>query len=1476
MPRRVSIQTGSNRPGLDWALPAVRSWFSETFGEPTDAQRGGWPSIATGRHTVICAPTGTGKTLAAFLACLDAAWKSPSKNGVTILYVSPLKALNRDIAANLERPLAGILEVAERMGTPLRPLTAGIRTGDTTESERRRQAKSPPDILITTPESLHLLLTSRQREMFRGTTHVIIDEIHDLCGSKRGVSLTLLLERLERMCPSGFVRIGLSATMRPIEEVARFLVGWRESPSGMREPRPVEIIDAGISKQIEVTVASAAREVLGTRSEVRSLESRLIETIQSHRSTLIFANHRAEVERLTSRINRLWADRTSGGGSGAPVRSHHGSLSLDRRRDTEDQLKAGTLPAVVATASLELGIDIGTIDRVCQIGSPGSVARALQRAGRSGHSAGEVSRIDLISRGPLESLELAALAGAMRDGDVEPIRAPRNCLDVLAQQIVACVAVESWDVRLLFDLIRKANPYHDLSFEVFESVLEMLSGRSGSIDVRELRARIHWERLANRLEALPGTHRLALLGGNTIPDSGSVPVVLEGGGRVGEFAEEFVMERRVGDAVLLGTSTWVIRSIDSKKVVVAPAEGRSAVVPFWRGEGMGRSTTLGQRVGRLRRRIADGLDEPGSAGSEGWLAELGAVEPDTMKDLIAAIERQVREVGTVPSDRHVLIESFVDESGAPLVAVQTPMGRRFHLGMKLVLEAMLRERFGIGAIGHHADDGVILQFPEGEPPAFDLLDGLTPEDCESFLLRELGESPLFRSRFRQVASNALLLSRSGTQVRSPLWFQRFRADELLETIGMDSHHPLIRETVRVCLEDDLDLPGLRAFVGGLVAKQITVVTRTKGEGPSVFAAELFRELSGSPGLFVDRRANGLRRRVRRNAVTESVKGVPPVVDPRQARIEPVAVDRLEARLRGSAHPPRTIAEMAELLRFCGDIAGKELSGAMRGLMDELLLQGEAKSIALSGVVDPVRWIATESLPVYASAFMMEGAEKRSIEESAMVQIVRWHVRSHALVGTQALVERYGISRALAAKILEQLTESGAILPVSVNGAREADVWADRKNHEDLRGISLAIRRGETVAVKPEVFVDLLLRHQSRLTEFKVSGREGLESVLRLFRGFATEGRIWESELLPSRIEDFSPAMLDAFLRTEDWAWRRVEGAGEPGRLAIIPLGFGGGWPQRTDSTPLSSEARAILESFDPSCRHERDDLGARAGLDSGAVSRAIEELSSRGMIGGDHFDPIRRSGTVRIAATSRVRSTEMRGRPGRNRGRSMIEGVDMVGVRWSRLHGEDGSENDPESVSAWASALLDRFGVVCKETAAIDPWSPPWALLRASLDSAELRGEVRRGYFVAGLSGVQFAAESFQQKLARHRPEEEPAAPVLLSSVDPANLFGTGRPFPLNGLRTVSSTTHVVIFKGKPVVVSEGAGRALTIFSWASDEAVRSSVAKLVGIARPSRRILKVQTINGGPALKSEHAAALIEAGFVRNPPGLAYYAGWS
>ncbi len=1461
--------------GSEVLLPAVSAWFRATFGAPTPPQRLGWPAVAARQNTLLFAPTGSGKTLAAFLACLDHLWRVPRQAlGVRILYISPLKALNNDVFRNLQLPLEGILATAEAAGTPLPALTIAVRTGDTPQSDRQKMLRKPPDILITTPESLHLMLTSKARGTLGSLSHVIVDEIHALCSEKRGVFLALLLERLEALNPAGFVRVGLSATQRPLEEVARYLGGLRQVPGdgpARFEGRPVTIVDAGRRKDLDLEVI-APFDRAGPRPEGSIwpvIEGRLLALIREHRSTIVFANNRRVVEKLTKSLNELaHGDNPPSDDPDAPAevvaRSHHGSLSQDERRATEELLKRGELPSVIATASLELGIDMGAVDLVCQVGSPGGVARGLQRVGRAGHVVGRVSKGRLIARTTGDLLEAAALARAMVANEVETLRVPTNCLDILAQQVVACVAVDAWDVPALFDLVRRAYPYRDLAAEAFEGVLKLVSGRFPTASFRDLQPRLSWDRVRNRLSPLPGTARLALTGGGTIPDTGQYPLYLgEGGPRLGELDEEFVLERRVGETFVLGTATWKIEAIEPQKVVVSRAAGQAAMMPFWRGEKTSRTGELGAKVGALCRELAGRRDDPGVLA---WLraeCRLDEVAAKTLRDHVA---RQVRVAGAVPDDRTVLVETFTDPAGELGLAVLSPFGGKLHLALKLALQGQLRRRLGISAACLHGDDGLLIRLPKTDSPPLDLFAGLTPALAEDLIRAELGDSALFGLRFRQNAGRALLMPRPDPAKRTPLWLQRLRAKDLLQVVRKLPDFPIVVETYRECLVDDLDLPRLREFLQAVESGSIQVVTR-QGETPSPFANDLIFRFTATFLYEWD----------------EPRRDPPAGGDPvdlalLDALLEPSAIGRVEARLRGAGHPPRSVAEMAEELRRLGDLAPSELAGPMLGFLEALQAEGRALRVEIPGTAEPARFISDEDAGLYAEAF--PGGDGVG-PDPAVSGVVRRYLRGHALIGLDDLTARYPIGPALATELLERFADEGGLIRLDPADGSGEPRWADRGNLEEVRRLSIAIRRRESVAVPPEAFVDFGARRQHVHPATRREGPAAVGLALEQLRGFAATAELWEGEILPRRVRDYRPGWLDEALASGDWTWRaEADGRGEP-RVAIVPRDFAGPWPVRDEAEEPTAPENLVLAHLRDRGASFAVDVARATGLGPMAARGALDALARRGLVSNDRFDPLRPGGRATAEALAAATNRATRPTLGRSRPSPRDPASRRPEGRWSAWPAPPGL--DPESAHlAWASALLDRYGVLARETVALDPWAPPWRDLVPWLARAEIRGDLRRGYYVEGLSGVQYATAEAADELARAASgQPRSAEPVLLSTLDPANLYGSGAPLDIPLLEggtarlLRSSSNFLILVAGRPVLIVEGTGKRLTGPASASEAELRQAVALLSGLAGSGRRVLKVETYNGAATLASPAAPWLAEAGFVRDPPGMAFYAGW-
>jgi ATP-dependent Lhr-like helicase len=1488
---------------LDLFLPPVQEWFRTSLGEPTAPQRGGWPAIAAGQHTLILAPTGSGKTLAAFLACLDHLWRQPQRGfGVHVLYISPLKALNNDIHRNLQLPLQGVEETARRLGSPLPKLTAAVRTGDTPSAERQRLVRRPPHVLITTPESLHLLLTSRARETLRGVRHVIVDEIHALCPNKRGVFLALLLERLEalqRPRPDGsrgFVRIGLSATQRPLEEVARFLGGFAPDGQGTLVARPVTIVDAGLRKDLDLQVVNPVEQFgpLPEHSVWPSIYRLLSEQIRAHRSTIVFANDRRSVERITSFLNE----------EDELVRAHHGSVALEVRQAIESALKEGRLPAVVATASLELGIDMGAVDLVCQVGSPGNVARALQRVGRAGHLVGQRSKGRLVPRTQADLLEQAVLAREMTAGRVEEIRVPINCLDVLAQQLVALAALDDWNVLVLYALVRCAYPYRDLSPQAFEATLEMISGRyrfspSPSLPpeggegreeptprpgtLEALQPRVSWDRIHNRLVALPGSQSLVLVNGGTIPDTGQYAAYV-GAVRIGELDEEFIYERRVGDAFLLGTNAWRLEKIEADRVLVSPAEGAPAMVPFWRGEGGGRSYDLGRALGAFLGELAERADRPDCLD---WLQRDFFLDRAAARNLSDHVTRQLLSAGHVPTDRKLIVEASRDQLGDWQVILLSPFGQRLHLALRLALEARLRERLGYQPQCLHHDDGILIRLTDTDEPILDLFMGLTPESIEDRVLGELADSALFALRFRQNAARALLLPRGQAGRRAPLWLQRLRGRDLLQVARQHRDFPVVEETFRECLHDHLDVPRLRDLLADVRAGRVEVVTR-RTDAPCPFAAGLLFAFTAAYMYQYDRVDSDGERTALDRGLLEQL-----VAPERQGHLlDPRAVHQVERRLRGLGQPPRSPAEMAEWLRRLGDLTPGELEGPMAGFLEELRADGRACLLELPGCAEPARWVGTEEVDLYYRAFGL-GEVEPSEARAAGAAILARFLQTHALVGLADILRRYPFDAGWARTQLEEWARTGRAVVVA-GETGEPMQWSAPGNLEQVQRGSLALLRREVTTCPAPQFADFLLHWQGVHPTGRQGGADGLSAALGRLAGLPLPAELWEQAVLPARVPSYQPRWLDEWIAGGSGVFV-CRGDGEcTGLVAFLGRGLlaelaqpGGG-----EATPLEAPAGAVLEVLTRRGASFVTDLAVDTGLSPAAVRSALWQLLHRACATNDSFDVVRRGeqpdgSRVRQErgsdASSRVRQNTGSGRTSslRDLRRRMVQRPEG---RWSALAW---GRPEPEALAvAQAALLLERYGIAARELALLDPWLLPWRILYEVLSRMELAGEVRRGYFVEGLSGAQFALpEAAQQLQDLHLPSSVSAPVVLLHSMDPANLYGSGAPLDIplldGGTRPLLRRpgNWLVLKAGRPVLLAEQGGKRLTALASASREEVAAAVGCLPGVFDQSRNLaghkLTVEEWNGQPVTGSAGRELLEAAGFVRDYQGMTLYAAW-
>jgi ATP-dependent helicase Lhr and Lhr-like helicase len=1382
--------------------PDVRGWFEGTFDAPTPAQEHGWPAIASGRHVLIQAPTGSGKTLAAFLWALDRA--SPGQ-GTQVLYISPLKALNYDVERNLRGPLAGI-------GSEL---SVAVRTGDTPPKERAAMLKSPPDILITTPESLFLMLTSRAQETLRGVRVMIVDEVHAVAGSKRGTHLALSLERLERLVGEPIQRVGLSATQRPLEEIGRFVSGGR----------PIELVDAGTRKELDLRVVvplEDMREPGEGGSIWPSIYPALLELVQAHRSTIVFVNNRRLAERLALRLNELAEKEIA--------RAHHGSLAREQRVEVEELLKKGEIPCLVATSSLELGIDMGAVDLVVQVESPKSVARGLQRVGRAGHRLDEASTGRIFPKFRADLLESAVVVRRMKEGLIEETRVPRNPLDVLAQQIVAVCAQEEIAVDDLHDLVRGAWPFRDLSRQQLENVLDMLAGRYPSEEFAELRPRITWDRVGGVVRGREGARRLAVTNAGTIPDRGLFGVhLIDGGGRVGELDEEMVYEARAGQTFLLGASTWRIEEITRDRVLVSPAPGTPGLVPFWKGEGVGRPYELGAAIGRAGRELV-GLDD-GSARER--LVTEHDLDDRAAENLLTFLREQEQATGVLPSDRAVVVERFRDEIGDWRLCILTPFGGRVHAPWALALAARVRESLGLEVNFIWSDDGVALHFPDSDslPRLDELLVG--PDELENLVVDELGGSALFGARFRENAARALLIPRRRPGQRTPLWQQRLKAQGLLQVARRYPDFPVVLETYREVLQDVFDLPALRRLLGELRTRKIDLV-EVETASASPFASSLLFDYVATymyedDTPLAERRAQALA--LDRDLLKELL-GQEELRD----LIDSAALEQVEDELRGS---PRSADALHDLLLRRGDLGPGEFDEALAGPLEA---ERRAVRVRLAG---GERLIAVEDAGRYRDALGAmppAGLPDAYLDggEDPLGWILRRFARGRGPFTTEEAVRRFGLEPARTEAVLGALDlVRGELRP----GGSERD-WCDPDVLRRLRRASLARLRKEVEPAGQGALGRFLPGWQG------VDRRAALREALVPLQGLSLPVALWESEVLPRRVPGYQPAWLDQLTASGEVVWvgaglERValyfrEDAPALGRPGALPSPEG-----ETHEALRTALGAGALFWFD---------LLAATGLQGEVALPTLWELVWAGEVTNDAWQPLR--------AGRRFQAPRPEKRP-RRFSRARADAIMATQGRWSSAAGLFPDDPDPRAL---AELLLERQGIVTRDGVRAEGIPGGYAPVYRELRKLETLGVCRRGYFVEGLGGAQFALPGAVERL-REPPGEETA--LVLAAADPAQPYGAALPWPKrSGARAARvAGAHVVLFGGEAALFVERGGRSLVPLREPEEGWLRTALAALVEQARRSGvKRLAVERFDGEPVGETEAMPLLIEAGFLAGP----------
>jgi len=1455
---------------LERFSPVARAWFQAAFAAPTTAQAQGWAAISEGDHTLILAPTGSGKTLAAFLWTLDKVVTQPVENTCRVLYVSPLKALTYDVERNLRAPLAGMALEAERLGLPVPAVRVGTRTGDTPAADRRDLVRHPPDILITTPESLYLLLTSQARQMLRSVEHVIVDEIHSVAGTKRGAHLALSLERLERLTERPPQRIGLSATQRPLDEVARFL-GGRTGGA----PRPVTVVDAGVRKTLELQVIVPVEDMaeLGRpidegdgailsgpaagNPEARhsiwpAMHPVLLDLIRTHRSTLIFVNSRRLSERLAARLNELAGEDL--------VRAHHGSVAREQRLEIEDALKAGKLPALVATSSLELGIDMGAIDLVVQVESPASVASGLQRIGRAGHQVGEPSRGRIFPKFRGDLVEAAVVAQRMVAGLIEETRVPRNPLDVLAQQIVAMVAVEELTVEEVAEVVAGAYPFADCSPALLENVLDMLAGRYPSDEFAELRPRIVWDRAAGTLRARAGAQMLAVVSGGTIPDRGLYGVFTPEGNRVGELDEEMVYESRVGETFLLGASTWRIEEITRDRVVVTPAPGQPGKMPFWHGDGLGRPAELGRAIGAFLRVVGDWSDEK--------LVEECSLDPLALSNLRAylAEERQATG-GALPTDRQIVVERFRDDLGDWRICVLSPLGGRVHAPWALAIEARARDRLGTEVQTMWSDEGIVLRLPEADesPPVDSVL--LEPEEIEGLVVGELANSALFAARFRENAARALLLPRRRPGSRTPLWQQRQRAADLLAVASRYGDFPILLETYRECLRDVFDLPALNDLMTAIRARTVRVVS-VDTTSPSPFAQSLAFQyvanfLYEGDAPLAERRAQALT--LDREMLAELLGA-----EELRELIHPEALEALEANLQALDDRwwARDADEASDLLRRLGDLTPEELRARSTGdFAAALLADRRAVEIRLAG---EIRLIAAEDAGRYRDALGIQpppGLPDVFLApvDDPLGSLLGRFARTHGPFRSEEPALRFGLPVGVVEALLAARADSGVLLRGEFRPGGSGREWCDPEVLRSLRQRSLAALRKEVEPVDAGALAGFLPAWQGVGSDAR--GLDRLFEVIRQLQGVAVPASVLERDVLPARMADYFPRLLDELTAAGEVVWMGAGPLGrDDGKLMLFLRGNAALLrPALTGDRPDGPEHDRLREFLG---RRGASFFRELSGTDDKLSLDALWDLVWAGEVTNDSFAALR--AFAGGGGSTRSRTAKRSGRP--RVGSLTVLGPPRAQGRWSLV--ETDLPVDEVSATArghaLATALLDRHGVLTREAVRGEGHPGGFAGVYPVLRAMEESGRCRRGYFVAGLGGAQFALPGAVDRLRADRRDDHlkggGKGPIVLAATDPANAYGLSLPWPVTGPRRVAGA-YIVLLDGLPCLYVEKGAKglvALRPFDGSWEDAAVAALGALVSSGRARRLSLERYDPALEPVLKA--------AGFIPSPKGLVRY----
>lgn len=1520
----------------------TQEWFDGAFPAPTAAQLGAWQAISAGEHTLVIAPTGSGKTLSAFLWALDRLSTREPVEGpprTSVLYISPLKALAVDVERNLRAPLVGITQTAARLGAPAPEIRVGVRSGDTTPADRRALQRKPPDILITTPESLYLMLTSAARETLSQVETVIVDEVHAIAGSKRGAHLALSLARLDQLTERPAQRIGLSATVRPPAAVGRFLVG--SAPITIVSPPAPKTFD--LSVRVPVADMSEPGESDQPGSIWPHVDAAIVDLVLAHSSSIVFANSRRLAERLTARLNEEYALRTAPAESadelapagpargehgppaqlGSPTevnhgaepllaRAHHGSVSKEQRAIIEDDLKSGRLRCVVATSSLELGIDMGAVDLVVQVESPPSVASGLQRVGRAGHQVGEISRGVIFPKHRTDVIHCAVASMRMTAGQIEELKIPAHPLDILAQQTVAACALEPIDVDEWFDTIRGTGSFATLPRSAYESVLDLLSGRYPSDEFAELRPRVVWDRDAGTLTGRPGAQRLAVTSGGAIPDRGLFPVFMVGekSSRVGELDEEMVYESRVGDVFALGATSWRIEDITHDRVLVSPAFGLPGRLPFWHGDSLGRPAELGAALGEFVRTAGNAVQRADTSelSELDHIAHAAGLDDFATANLVSLLAEQQQATGHLPSDRTLLVERFRDELGDWRLILHSPYGLPVHAPWALAVGSRLRERFGVDAAPTASDDGIVVRLPDttDDPPGAELF-AFEPDEIEDAVTEQVGASALFASRFRECAARALLLPRRDPGRRAPLWQQRQRAAQLLDVARKFPDFPILLETVRECLRDVYDLPALRELLTQVARRKLRLV-EVETATPSPFANALLFDYIGQfmyegDSPLAERRAAAL------SLDSSLLAELLGRVELREL-LDAEVIDQLERelqRLTPERHA-RDAEGLADLLRLLGPLTAEEAT--QRCTEDptpwfaELSRARRALEVSFAG---SRWWAAVEDAARLRDALGVPlpiGTPAAFIEPVAdpLGDLLGRYARTHAPFTLDAAARRFGIGTAVAATTLHHLGLEKRVVEGEFTPGAAGSEWCDAQVLRRLRRRSLAAARKEVEPVSTAAFGRFLPGWQ-HIGASALRGVDGVAAVVEQLAGVRIPASAWESLILPARVRDYTPAMLDELTASGEVIWSG-HGAitAKDGWIALHPADQAPATLAPAQPIDLTDTQLSLLTALgaDPSALDAvatgADAADARpaalAGgayffrqlsdatglLDDAAVAAALWELVWAGYVSGDTFAPVRArlSGTSRTTTAHRTPRRTPRGRmylprpamPSRT-------GPPGVAGRWSLLPQQ--LPDNTIRAHATADLLLERYGVLTRGSVQNEEVPGGFALIYRLLTEFEDSGRCRRGYFVDTLGGAQFSSTDVVDRLRGYDTERGPdqvPETLALAACDPANPYGAALPWPKSA---VEGTGHrpgrkagalVVLADGEPALYLERGGKTLLTFT--EDPTIRTCAATALAALVHDRRVdsLVIERVDGDSVHGNTFAAFLTDAGFATTPRG--------